>query len=574
MALPNPLPDNPLRWDGWKHYNSPNFYERLCLDSASNASTEVIEDNCRQILIWWQKKLPLKNQPSNPMAQMLRQGLDEAPQYLAEARTKLLDPDERRQIDLELHQQVVVKLLEEFKKLLSFSISNQQLSEENEERLYLAGEKLGLTRKDMTPVVEAELIRSGTKRLAAQPPPPPPMSPSAASLTFAPQANRQSAPAAASSSPEDEFRRLLLMSRLCIEGDDMTDDQRDAMCNMGESLGLTGGQAEDLIDEYLEKVAVMTPPVTSATPRPATPPARPPVPVRPPSDGTKSAAPKPAVQSPAPPRPPVAGVKKEPPKELNLSSAGRTIERQKYVNFSNCIGAEMLLVPSGQFIMGSELPESQSNEQPVTPVKLVCFYISRFPVTNAQYEQFDAAHRSKRTPWADENHPVVYVSWKEAEAFCKWLSQREGRRYRLPTEAEWEYAARGDEGNEYPWGGRVNAGNLANFADARTNFVWRDPSIDDGFAETSPVSTYPLGASPFGVEDMSGNVFEWCLDLYDAYRGKEVINPCNTKFGQKRVYRGGSWKSRAASLRACSRNSNIPAYLGNDVGFRIVCECD
>ena len=173
MALPNPLPDNPLRWDGWKHYNSPNFYERLCLDSASNASTEVIEDNCRQILIWWQKKLPLKNQPSNPMAQMLRQGLDEAPQYLAEARTKLLDPDERRQIDLELHQQVVVKLLEEFKKLLSFSISNQQLSEENEERLYLAGEKLGLTRKDMTPVVEAELIRSGTKRLAAQPPPPP-----------------------------------------------------------------------------------------------------------------------------------------------------------------------------------------------------------------------------------------------------------------------------------------------------------------------------------------------------------------------------------------------------------------
>lgn len=576
MALPNPLPDNPLRWDGWKHYNSPNFYERLCLDSASNASTEVIEDNCRQLLIWWQKKLPLKNQPSNPMAQMLRQGLDEAPQYLAEARTKLLDPVERRQIDVELHQQVVVKLLEEFKKLLSFSISNQQLSAENEERLYLAGEKLGLTREDMTPVVEAELIRTGAKRMVAAPPPAP-LPPAPVAPSIEPQANQQSAqptaPVAASGSPEDEFRRLLLMSRLCIEGDDMTDDQRDAMCNMGESLGLTGGQAEDLIDEYLEKVAVMPPPTTNAAARPPAP-ARPPTPVRPPSGATKPDAQKPAAQSPAPPRPPVAGVKKEPQKELNLSPAARTMERQKYVNYSNSIGVDMFLVPSGQFIMGCELPESQSNEQPVTPVKLACFYMSRFPVTNAQYEQFDAAHRSKRTPWADENHPVVYVSWKEAEAFCKWLSHRESRRYRLPTEAEWEYAARGDDGNQYPWGGRLNAGNLANFADARTNFTWRDTSIDDGFAETSPVGTYPLGASPFGIEDMSGNVFEWCLDLYDAYKGKEVVNPCNTKFGQMRVYRGGSWKSRAASLRACSRNSNIPAYLGNDVGFRIVCECD
>ena len=83
ISLPNPLPDNPLRWDGWKLYNSSNYYERLCLSFDSNASNEQIEDNCRQLLVWWQKKLPLKNQPSNPVSQLLRAGLDEA-----SARTK------------------------------------------------------------------------------------------------------------------------------------------------------------------------------------------------------------------------------------------------------------------------------------------------------------------------------------------------------------------------------------------------------------------------------------------------------------------------------------------------------
>ncbi|HWB59291.1 MAG TPA: hypothetical protein VG733_07355, partial [Chthoniobacteraceae bacterium] len=90
MSLPSPIPDNPIRWDGWKFYNSENFYERLCLSFDSNPSDHQIEDHCRQLLVWWQKKLPLKNQPSNPMAQLLRAGLDEAPQCLVEARTELL----------------------------------------------------------------------------------------------------------------------------------------------------------------------------------------------------------------------------------------------------------------------------------------------------------------------------------------------------------------------------------------------------------------------------------------------------------------------------------------------------
>src|SRR5512141_1454938 len=106
MALPSPLPDNPLRWDGWKSYNSPNLYERLCLSFESNPSDQQIEENCRQLLVWWQKKLPLKNQPSNPLAQMLRSGLDEAPRYLAEARMQLLNKEIRARIDDRLQEEL------------------------------------------------------------------------------------------------------------------------------------------------------------------------------------------------------------------------------------------------------------------------------------------------------------------------------------------------------------------------------------------------------------------------------------------------------------------------------------
>jgi formylglycine-generating enzyme required for sulfatase activity len=116
-------------------------------------------------------------------------------------------------------------------------------------------------------------------------------------------------------------------------------------------------------------------------------------------------------------------------------------------------------------------------------------------------------------------------------------------------------------------------GHVANFADARTNFPWRDPGIDDGYAETAPVGSFPRGSSPFGVEEMSGNVFEWCLDFYEPYKGKEIMNPRPGKNGRQRVYRGGSWKSRMSSLRATARAFNEPGYLSNDVGFRIVCEC-
>jgi len=562
VSLPNPLPDNPQRWDGWKSYNSANLYERLGLSIDSNASTEQIEENTRILLVWWQKKLPLKNQPSNPLSQLLRTGLDEAPVYLAEARTILLDPVSRRNRDIEMRSQAVSAATTEFKKLIDFTLANKRLLPEDEERLIQAGSNLGLSRPEAAAVVEAEVARTGSVREVAAPPPPPKAAPISSSAPETPEEN-------GARDPFQEFRKLLRMSKLCADGDDMSDDQRDAMCNLGESLGLTGGQAEDLIDEYLEDAATM--PMNMTAPRVMT--------------QVRNAAPVSSgrgVAVAAPPRPVAAPIK---PATGSGAVQGkqaapvvtplmRAQEREKYPNFVNALGAELILVTSGKFLMGSTVPEAQPNEQPVTPTSVSRFFISRFPITNAQYERFDAAHAAKRAPWADANHPVVYVSALEAEKFCAWLSKVEGRRYRLPSEAEWEYAARASENRNYPWGEQLNAGWFANFADARSNFPWRDARLDDGWAQSSPVGAFPKGASPFGLEDVAGNVFEWCLDGFGPYKGKEVTNPKGPREGGKRIYRGGSWKSRAASLRASARNFNQPDYSSNDVGFRIVCECD
>jgi formylglycine-generating enzyme required for sulfatase activity len=107
-----------------------------------------------------------------------------------------------------------------------------------------------------------------------------------------------------------------------------------------------------------------------------------------------------------------------------------------------------------------------------------------------------------------------------------------------------------------------------------TTFAWSDRNIDDGYAESSPVGAFPLGASPFGIEDMAGNVWEWCLDYYASYRGAPKVNPRGPTFGTKHVCRGGSWKSRFSSLRTTARWLNVPTFSCNDLGFRIVCECD
>jgi serine/threonine-protein kinase len=230
-------------------------------------------------------------------------------------------------------------------------------------------------------------------------------------------------------------------------------------------------------------------------------------------------------------------------------------------------------VPAGSFQMGSDAGDS--NEKPVHPVTLDAFWIDRTEVANAMYAlcveagkcppPFSPKSDTRNSYYGDaqyDNYPVIYVTWDNANAYCDWAGRR------LPTEAEWEKAARGTDERTYPWGNEQPAGNLLNFADSNTNFDWSDRTVDDGYADTSPVGNYPDGASPYGALDMAGNVWEWVNDWYDeAYYGSSPSeNPQGPASGQYRVLRGGSWGS-SDSVRAANRSWYEPGF-DYDVGFR------
>jgi formylglycine-generating enzyme required for sulfatase activity len=528
-SFPLPLPDDPRKWQGWSNYRSPNLYERLCLDPYANPSNELIEEHCRELMRWWQKKLPLKNQPSNPIAQLLRSGLDESSRYLTEARLELLDPERRKTIDEELAAEAHEAAAAEFRKYLDFALASGVLSIDEEKNLRRFGAERSLSEAEMDAIVEEALQESGVLRQTIEPPP---------------AANIVETPATAKpANAQEEFLRMLRLSNL--DSFSMSDDQRDTFIDMAENLGIDPGEAEDLCDLYLEEAdekSLVAPPVPVA--------------------GSKGEA-KPATA-------PVHAEEKPVPKiEFNPER-----ERSRYGNFTNTLGQMMIFVPSAEFTMGSEIEEAAPNEHPTRQVTVSRFYISRCAITNAEYEQFDRAHKSKRASGGGDRHPVVYVSYLDAVKFCQWLSTRERRKYRLPTEAEWEYAAKGNDQRRFPWGNYEGRGDLANFADKNTVFAWSDREIDDGYPESSPVGAFPLGASPFGVEDMAGNVWEWCLDFFELYRPGPKVNPRGATSGTKRVQRGGSWKSRFNSLRTTVRSSNVPGFSCNDLGFRIVCECD
>jgi formylglycine-generating enzyme required for sulfatase activity len=535
-SFPLPLPDDPKKWDGWSKYKSSNLYERLCLDPRANPSSELIEEHCRELLRWWQKKLPLKNQPSNPLSQMLRPGLDESSRYLTQAKVELLDPERRRVMDDELAARAEEEAAAEFHKYLTFAIADGVLTAAQEKSLLQFGSEHGLTQAKMLSYIEAELADSGAKRAAPPPPPPAPVGRGAT------RSRRRG-----SLNPKDDFARMLRLSGL--DGDSMTDDQRDAFINMAENLGIDPDEAEDMVDVYLDETDKAGN-VEEAAPVSAR--------VEAVQNGQVAPTPVGTENAPAP----------------DAASANETEERAQFINFQNSLGGQMLFVPSAEFTMGSDAADAAPSEKPLTRVTLGKYYLSRHLITNAEYEQFDSSHARKRAPGAEDRHPVVYVSSLEAIKFCQWLSARERKRYRLPTEAEWEYAARGKDGRRYPWGNYDGRGDLANFADKNTVFAWSDREIDDGYAESSPVGSYPSGASPFGMEDMAGNVWEWCLDYYEAYRGTPKINPHGPTVGAKRCYRGGSWKSRFNSLRTTARGSNVPSFSCNDLGFRIACECE
>jgi formylglycine-generating enzyme required for sulfatase activity len=229
-------------------------------------------------------------------------------------------------------------------------------------------------------------------------------------------------------------------------------------------------------------------------------------------------------------------------------------------------GSEMILIPAGEFLMGSPPEEGNSDEHPQHTVYLDAFYIDKYEVTNAQYKKFmDATGHAAPSWWNDNNfnkpeQPVVGVTWFDAEAYCKWANKR------LPTEAEWEKAARGTVGRRYPWGNEVpNAGGIW-----RANYYIGENGVDDGFQYAAPVGSFPAGVSPYGIHDMAGNVLEWVADWYDGgyYSVSPKNNPKGPNSGSVRVLRGGAWLGSVNLLRAASRIWDFPVFGNFNVGLR------
>jgi formylglycine-generating enzyme required for sulfatase activity len=228
-------------------------------------------------------------------------------------------------------------------------------------------------------------------------------------------------------------------------------------------------------------------------------------------------------------------------------------------------------------MMGSN--DGASYEKPVHRVELDGFWMGKYEVTNAEYRMFRSSHSSgdyKGKGLNDDRQPVARVSWNDAQAFVKWLNGRSGGRYTyaLPTEAEWEYAARGGTTTSRYWGNDSDdACTYANVADqtAKRSFSgWTIHDCDDGYAVSSPVGSFrPNG---FGLYDMMGNVWEWCQDWYgkDAYSSHSRKNPIYSRGGSSRVYRGGSWSSAPGAVRSALRGWNDPGYAADDLGFRLL----
>ena len=238
---------------------------------------------------------------------------------------------------------------------------------------------------------------------------------------------------------------------------------------------------------------------------------------------------------------------------------------------------DMVLIPAGNFPMGTNSELANTDRKPLHNIHLDAFYIDKHEVTNAQYEEFIlAGGYQNRKLWTaagwnfiqenqiktplkygknsvstEPDHPVIGVSWYEASAYATWLGKR------LPTEAEWEKAARGTEGNLYPWGDEMDFSKLSYF-----------PHV----TKVQAVGSFPEGASPYGVMDMAGSVWEWCTDWYSEnyYRESPRKNPKGPESGEYRVLRGGGWDSIRLQLRASYRYYDKPDRRTYNFGFRCV----
>jgi formylglycine-generating enzyme len=225
--------------------------------------------------------------------------------------------------------------------------------------------------------------------------------------------------------------------------------------------------------------------------------------------------------------------------------------------YRNHIAADMIRIPAGEYFMGS--PDNEADrfiDETQHKVKVSEFYISRYLVTNRLYEMFDPNHRHWRDKYSDhDEQPVVYVNWYEVVTFCRWLGCR------LPTEAEWEYACHAGTTTPFYTGDNLTTTH-ANYFNSQIH-------------KTTPVGSY--NPNQWGLYDMSGNIYEWCLDWYDIeYYNKcklqgIIDNPPGPTTGSDRVLRGGSWCSYAWRCRSAHRNYFSPdSRIINNIGFRLV----
>ena len=255
---------------------------------------------------------------------------------------------------------------------------------------------------------------------------------------------------------------------------------------------------------------------------------------------------------------PVPTVTSKPPVKPNQvkrpESKSSISQQEMQVSLPGGTKMVFVRVPAGEFLMGASKddPDARRGEKPQHKVYLDEYWIGKYPVTNAQYNLHNSGHFFEQ---GKEFHPVAKVSWFEAQQFCIWLTRVTGLNVALPTEAEWEKAARGTDGRRYPWGNQAPNMSLANFGNV--------------IGDTIPVDQYPGGASPYGALDMAGNMFEWCADWYDAnyYLHSPHTNPKGPESGWEKVIRGGNYYTLGMYMRTSLREGMIPGFQPKH-GFR------
>jgi formylglycine-generating enzyme required for sulfatase activity len=233
-------------------------------------------------------------------------------------------------------------------------------------------------------------------------------------------------------------------------------------------------------------------------------------------------------------------------------------------------GIIMVHIPAGEFTMGSN---DYDDEKPLHTIYLDGYWIGKYEVTFAQYDKYcEDVKKAKPDDegWGRGKRPVINVSWDDAKAYCDWLSTEKNLTFKLPTEAQWEKAARGTASIKYPWGDNEPYYKGKWYANYAAHDSWEKRG-EDGFEFTAPVGSYPQGASPYGLLDMAGNVWEWCYDLYgdDYYKNSPKENPTGPESGSLRVVRGGGWADDARGLRCAYRLFDGPSFRDSNPGFRL-----